>query len=488
MQLLDAFERHPVEAAVVAVCALAAVLLVTGLVVRGLRAARRGRVEGQRVVTLLGAAIATGLSAQGMYVFFRDSVEVPPVLRIVFFAFLEIMVLGSALRAKASMQEKYSAGIDGIAMWTFTILSSVLAATHAHGLGETLFRLSVPLAAAWAWEREMKLERRRRTGRGGLNWTLTPERILTRLGLADPTDRTASEAGSQHRLMRLALAAKKARIARDSGDRKAYAKALRKLDKAMDRAAELTGLGTDSSRPQAPEEILVGRLAVLYNTESLLDLQPPAPWAPPAPALTPVSVTVVPQETAPVAVPPQTVAPVAALSQTEAAAPEAAAPQTVPRTTDPVAAPAQEAAPVVVPPQAAPPETERVVRRAKRPAAEPVTAEAERSAPSAAEAVAKAAQAATVVADSMAAAAQKRQSAASQSEEPSLDGAEALWPFPPRRGRRSTTTSRTSTTRTTRTSTKKPSDDAAAPEAPQADTAAPARRTRQTRTARPKAE
>jgi hypothetical protein len=174
MQLLDAFERHPVEAAVVAGCAVVLAVLCLALVSRGLRAMRRGKVEGQRVVTLLGAAIATGLSAQGMYVFFRDSV--PAVLRIVFFAFLEIMVLGSALRAKASMQEKYSAGIDGVAMWTFTILSAILAATHAHGIGETLFRLSVPLAAAWAWEREMKLERRRRTGRSGLNWTAGPTR------------------------------------------------------------------------------------------------------------------------------------------------------------------------------------------------------------------------------------------------------------------------------------------------------------------------
>ncbi|MEO3786787.1 hypothetical protein ABGB12_25960 [Actinocorallia sp. B10E7] len=283
-ELLEAFERHPGEAAVIAVCVLVVVLLVGWGAARIGLAVRRGKVEGQRVVTLLGAAIATGLSAQGMYVFFRDSVEVPPVLRVVFFAFLEIMVLGSALRAKSSMREKYNAGIDGIAMWAFTVLSALLAATHAHGLGETLFRLSVPLAAAWAWEREMQLERRRRTGRSGLNWTLTPERILIKLGLADPTDRTASEVGAQHRLMQLALAAKKARVARDGGNRRAYARALRRLDKAMDRATELTGLGTDPSRPQTPEEILVGRLSVLYNTESLLDLQPPPPWAVPAPA------------------------------------------------------------------------------------------------------------------------------------------------------------------------------------------------------------
>ncbi|GAA2738341.1 hypothetical protein [Actinocorallia aurantiaca] len=392
MQLLDAFERHPVEAAVVAGCAVVLAVLCLALVSRGLRAMRRGKVEGQRVVTLLGAAIATGLSAQGMYVFFRDSVEVPAVLRIVFFAFLEIMVLGSALRAKASMQEKYSAGIDGVAMWTFTILSAILAATHAHGIGETLFRLSVPLAAAWAWEREMKLERRRRTGRSGLNWTLTPERVLTRLGLADPTDRTASEAGAQHRLMQLALAAKKARIARDNGNRRAYTKALRKLDKAMDRAAELTGLGTDSNRPQAPEEILVGRLAVLYNTESLLDLRPVAPWAPHVPA--------------------------------------------------PVAAEAP-AVPVKTPPQAAPVERPVAARRAAVPRAE-VTAPVVERAPVEVEAEVQAPSAPPVNVDAAAAPAREEKPVASRDEDEDAAAAaaaaaaeaEALWPFPPRRVQR----------------------------------------------------
>ncbi|WP_106399817.1 hypothetical protein [Actinocorallia populi] len=455
MQLLDAFDRHPVEAAVVAGCGVVAMLLVMALTARMLRALRRGKVEGQRVVTLLGAAIATGLSAQGMYVFFRDSVEVPPVLRIVFFAFLEIMVLGSALRAKASMQEKYSAGIDGIAMWTFTILSAVLAATHAHGLGETLFRLSVPLAAAWAWEREMKLERRRRTGVSGLNWTLTPERILTRLGLADPTDRTASEAGSQHRLMRLALAAKKARIARDSGDRRAYTKALRKLDKAMDRAAELTGLGTDAGRPQAPEEILVGRLAVLYNTESLLDLRPPAPWAPPAPARA---------ETAPATVPRQAPPPKAE---------RLAAPVTPPA--PPVAEPAPPApAPVPAPVQAPAP----------APAEAPEPAEtATETAAKAARAAAEAARAATAEADSMAAAAQKRQAAPVQPEDAApLDDPDALWPFPPRRGRRTAATA----TRTSSTRAKREDGEAAPADGTAAQ--APSRTTRRPRNTRPKAE
>lgn len=173
-------------------------------------------------------------------------------------------------------------------------MSATLAATHEAGVtNPTLvfvaIRFIAPMAAAWGWERSMALERRIRTGKtSGIRWALIPERIAIKLGLADPTDRTASEVGAQHRINQLALAARHARTARDTDGQKKYPKALKKLSKALDRAAELSGLGTDPARRQTPDEILLGRLSVLYNAESLLDVQPTAPWAAAtAPAPTP---------------------------------------------------------------------------------------------------------------------------------------------------------------------------------------------------------
>src|ERR1700746_2038033 len=107
------------------------------------------------------------------------------------------MVLTSALRARAAQHHGRGAGVDGIAMWVLTCLSAILAATDADNLGTVLIRLSAPLVAAWGWERSMALERRRSGGLGGINWRITPERILIRLGIADPTDRTAGEAAMQ---------------------------------------------------------------------------------------------------------------------------------------------------------------------------------------------------------------------------------------------------------------------------------------------------
>ncbi|MFD0890885.1 hypothetical protein ACFQ08_40595, partial [Streptosporangium algeriense] len=78
---------------------------------------------------------------------------------------------------------------------------------------------------------------------------------------------------------RVALAAKRARALREAGasDRKMRS-ALTKLDKAMDRAVEHTGLAVDSTR----QEALLSQIGALYNTSALIDLTPPVPWAPEA--------------------------------------------------------------------------------------------------------------------------------------------------------------------------------------------------------------
>jgi len=61
------------------------------------------------------------------------------------------------------------------------------------------------------------LERRLRTGhRTHINWRITPERLLIRLGLADPDpQRTASDDAAEHSLIGVALAVDDARVLRD---------------------------------------------------------------------------------------------------------------------------------------------------------------------------------------------------------------------------------------------------------------------------------
>ncbi|WP_125635573.1 hypothetical protein [Nonomuraea sp. WAC 01424] len=231
------------------------------------------------VLTIVAASIATGVSAQGMWRFSGDVLGLDGPLRLLLFAFIEVAIITSAVRARRNMRENFSAGIDGIAVWALTCLTAVLSSMDARSIPEALFRLAAPLVAAWLWERGMAIERHRIRGTGRINWRMTPERLLVRMGLAEVSDRTASEVDAHRRLTRVALAAKRAKALRDGGgsERKMRA-ALAKLDKAMDQAVEHTGLAVDQQR----QEALLAQIAALYNTTALIDADPRVPWEPEA--------------------------------------------------------------------------------------------------------------------------------------------------------------------------------------------------------------
>ncbi|MFC7570171.1 hypothetical protein ACFQU9_44330 [Actinomadura namibiensis] len=277
-----------------ALCALA--LLTWGLraLARTLRVCRpdapapephtapRARLED--VTTVLAACLATAVAATGMWKFFGDVLDLPIPLRVALFAFVEVAMVTSALRARRNVRESasHSAGADGVAVWVFTVLSAVLSASDADGVRQALIRLAAPLVAAWLWERGLAADRRRATGRTGrIHWRLTPERLLVRLGVAEPTGRTASDVDVHRRLARLAKAAKKVRILRAAGAKpRTLARALARLDKAMDAAVEHAHLATDPARQQ----ILLAQISLLYHASDLADLNLDAPWQPaPAP-------------------------------------------------------------------------------------------------------------------------------------------------------------------------------------------------------------
>ncbi|PPI89039.1 hypothetical protein [Nocardia nova] len=194
----------------------------------------------ERGATLFTAAIASAVAAQGMYVFFSQALGMPTPLLVMCFSFIELMVITSAMRARRSQIDTGSAGVDGIAMWVLTIASGILAATHADDTGTLLLRLMAPLIAAWGWERSMKLERRQLTGEDvGLNWRWSPQRLLVRWGIADPTDRTTAEVAVERRLADLARAADNVRLAQTTGRSARHErKMVQRLHRAIDKAAD----------------------------------------------------------------------------------------------------------------------------------------------------------------------------------------------------------------------------------------------------------
>ncbi|WP_198036955.1 hypothetical protein [Nocardia sp. BMG51109] len=229
---------------------------------------------------MLAALIATGVSAQGMWIFMGDTLQLTTTLRVMFFGFLETMTITSAIRARAAQRAAGSAGVDGVAMWILTGLNAILSATEADNLGTVLIRLSAPLVAAWGWERSMALERHLRTGHGArINWRITPARLLARLGLTDPNpQRSASDEAAQRSLIAVALAVDDARVLRDSTNPnlRKVRKAQQRLRQAMRRAAADGGLIPVEGRDR--REVLLDHIAVLRSTSALLDLDMPNPW------------------------------------------------------------------------------------------------------------------------------------------------------------------------------------------------------------------
>jgi len=282
-QITSFAANNPIGTAIVCVFAFL-VLVLAFLVVRNLvlAAFRLLRTWAQNrpaedILTIVAACIATGVSAQGMWRFSGDVLGFDGPLRLLLFAFIEVAVITSAVRARRNMRENYSAGIDGVAVWALTSLSAVLSSMDARSVPEALFRLAAPLVAAWLWERGMAIERHRITGKSRINWRITPERIFVRLGLAEASDRTASEVDAHRRLTRVALAAKRARALRAAGASEwRMRRALAKLDRAVDQAVEYTGLAVDPAR----QEALLSQIGALYNSSTLMDLKPPVPWEP----------------------------------------------------------------------------------------------------------------------------------------------------------------------------------------------------------------
>ncbi len=226
------------------------------------------------VLTVIAAGIATVVAASGMWQFFeRIMPGVDWYWRALMFAFIEVAVITSAVRARESMREHHTAGIDGTAVWALTGLSAILSTLEASSFPEGLFRLASPLVAAWLWERGMAVEHRRATGRARINWRVTPERIMVRLGLAEASDRTASEVDEHRRITRVALAAFRLRQLTPDPDTRKYRRAARRLNRVTARAVEHAAL-TDPERSAA----LMGQLGALYGAPALASVTPPAPW------------------------------------------------------------------------------------------------------------------------------------------------------------------------------------------------------------------
>lgn len=287
------------------------------------RAPGRGRAL-ENVLTFAAAGVATGVAAVGMWRFFGDVLEIESVyLRSALFAFLEISLFVSAIRARrnllddserltadrvkaeaaleaavteadretakktvaAVVAERPSTGVDGIAVWVLAGMSGVFAAMDTTKFAEAVFRLVAPLVAAWLWERGMAAERRRhRRGSGQINWRITPERVLVALGIAEPSGRAVGEVDAARRKAMLARSAYRLHMLRAFGAWSwRISLATWRLRRQIQQAAEHIGLASDVAVRQEVRVHLATMYQVVEGTspQAVADL---APWSSPEPA------------------------------------------------------------------------------------------------------------------------------------------------------------------------------------------------------------
>jgi hypothetical protein len=177
----------PVAQALTALAALLALAALALLLWRATRALRGKKAAD--TLTVVAAAMASSVAATGMWHFFSRTMHLPEWIQAVLFAFMEISVLASALRARANVARDGNAGADGLAVWVLTSASGLMSASEAASPQEALVRLGAPLVAAWLWERSMVPERRaQRAAQGAketaVRWLFSFKRVAVRLGLA----------------------------------------------------------------------------------------------------------------------------------------------------------------------------------------------------------------------------------------------------------------------------------------------------------------
>lgn len=201
-------QNHTVVVSAAFLTGLGLVLLVTQRIRR--LAEHRLTLLVANFLTVIAAALATMVSASGMWKFFTAILGQSP-LRIVFFAYIEVALFASALLARARLlrePEKGTTGVDGVAVWVLAGLTASLSALDASSFRELCLRLAAPPVAAWMWERALAAERSVRLGHtmSRIHWAVTIERILVWLRLAEAQDRDVTEVDRARRRSRLGRA------------------------------------------------------------------------------------------------------------------------------------------------------------------------------------------------------------------------------------------------------------------------------------------
>ncbi len=219
----------------------------------------------ETALTVAAAGIATALSATGMWRVVSDALHLPGWLQVGVFAFVEIAIVTSAIRARRTLIDTGSTGVDGTAVWVLAAVSGALSALDARHPVEVLLRLAAPMVAAWLWERGLAPQRRHARARRhdrGITWRASRQRLPVWLRLAEPAARELGEIDRSRRIAGLVRAACRHHLLVEAGARPGrVARSAARLRRQAASAARYAGLGTD---PAVTDRVRT-TLATLYG-------------------------------------------------------------------------------------------------------------------------------------------------------------------------------------------------------------------------------
>lgn len=173
-----------------------------------------------RAITRLTGIMATAVLAVGMWGFFEDVLHLHPLVRISLFAFGEAQIISAWRRGLRTLHRHGHLGTAVRTIYLIAFGSATIAAWHASTLQEAGFRLYVAFVAAYMVAEELAEERdiflkanphmitaKVRKAARRINWSLTPERVLVWLRLAEPSEREVEDVERQRRIARFARTA-----------------------------------------------------------------------------------------------------------------------------------------------------------------------------------------------------------------------------------------------------------------------------------------
>jgi hypothetical protein len=207
-------------------------------------------------LTVLAAGVATGVAANGMWRVAGDALKLDGPVRALLFAFAEVGLVVSAIRARRNYLRSGATGPDGMAVWVIAVGSGVVSATDAHATPAVLVRLAAPILAAWLWHRGLHATTTGVRRRDTVTWRVTPRRILAALRIVEPGDVGIADVDRRRQLDRVVRAAHRLHTTRSALRRRWAQRTLTRATRAARGALDDDG-----------RELVRARLATLYAAE-----------------------------------------------------------------------------------------------------------------------------------------------------------------------------------------------------------------------------